>query len=477
MKKLSFCIVLMITIFEVQAQTLIATSKYSNATANHSQRKVVRDSLNNVYFVFVDSTAQGKVIKGAWLNKATNHWNEATKIADGNSPSLAINRKGQFNVVFESNDLLKEIKSISSPDFSNWTQPIRLSEIQTDNELPICDTDSTGKLNVFWIQNNNLNQSMIYACVSQGMLTFRKTITTKQEINDIAIANHLQNANDDLIFSAQFSPDSILFLKTTDNMKSIDTLYQTRGTQPCISFNSIGFYHPGFNQYWENPIRLLFVDTNKQLTEVECEFEPYSTGYTQKRVVSTTPTDYICIDDVVPALGYSYLFRQNGILYHGFSYGAFQDWSTILDTITSNPLNPTLAYKNFNSDYVDYVWMQKMDSGFNIYYKRDAKQRHVGVKDIELGKGFTITGYPNPFADQLNLTVDVENRKLKPILEIYNSSAKRVKVLIAKYNSGNQYRYLWDATDDNNNLLPKGIYIISCTVGKTKTAKKVIYTK
>jgi hypothetical protein len=85
---------------------------------------------------------------------------------------------------------------------------------------------------------------MIYACVSQDILTFRKTITTKQEINDIAIANHLQNANDDLIFSAQFSPDSILFLKTTDNMKSIDTLYQTRGTQPCISFNSIGDYHP-----------------------------------------------------------------------------------------------------------------------------------------------------------------------------------------------------------------------------------------
>lgn len=476
MKKLSFCVVLIIVLFEVKAQTLIATSTYSRATANHSQRKIVRDSLDNVYVVFVDSTEQGKIIKGVWLNRTTNKWNEATKIFDGNNPSLSINKRGQFYFVFESNDSKREIYFTSSWDFSNWTQPIKLSEIQTDNKIPVCDTDSTGRLNVIWIQNNaNLSQSLIYACVSEDTLTFRKTITTKNEINDVAIANHLQNSNDDLHFSAEFSSDSILFLRTTDNMKSIDTLYQTRGSQPCISFNSmIPFY---YSKYEENPIRLLFIDTNKQLTEVECGLRYSSESVLPTRILSTTPIDYICIDDILPPIGYSYLFMQNGNLYHGFSYGASHNWSTILDTITSNPLNPTLAYKNFNSKYVDFVWMQKMDSGFNIFYKRDEKQKHVGVKDNELGKGFLITGYPNPFSDKLNIVVDVENQELKPILEIYNSNSKRVKVLISNNYTGNQYSYLWDATDQNNNISSPGLYIIMCTVGNIKTARKVIYTK
>jgi len=475
MKKLGFCIVLMIAIFEVQAQTLIATSNYSNATANHNQRKIVRDSLDNVYVVFTDSTESGKVIKGVWHNKVTNQWNKATKIVDGCNPSLSINKKGQFFLVFESNNSLREINFTSSRDFSNWSQPFRLSKDQTDNKLPICDTDSSGKLNVFWIQNNNsLNQSLIYASVIEDALVLRKTITTKTEINDIAIANHLQNSNDDLIFSAQFSSDSILFLRTTNNMKSIDTLYRTRGSQPCISFNSLApFQHW---EYDENSIRLLFIDINKQLTEVECGFDRHPEIGPLIRILSTKPTDYICIDDVIPPIGYSYLFMQNGNLYHGFSYGASTYSSTILDTIKSIPLNPTLAYKNFNSKYVDFVWMQKMDPGFNIYYKRDAKLIHVGVKDYESGKGFSITGYPNPFTDQLSIIVDVENQQQKPILEIYNSNSKRVKVLISK-NAGNQYAYLWDATDQYNNILPSGLYIIMCTVGKTKTARKVIYTK
>lgn len=471
MKKISFCIVLMLALLEVQAQTLIATSNYSNATANHNQRKIVRDSLDNVYVVYTDSTESGKIIKGVWLNKVTNHWVEATKIVDGSNPSLSINRKGQFFLVFESNDSLRGINYTSSWDFSNWTQPLRLSANQTANKLPICDTDSTGRLNVFWVQNNNsLNQSMIYTCVNEDALTFRKTITTKNEINDIAIANHLQNSNDDLLFSTQFSADSILFLRTTDNMKSIDTLYQTRGSQPCISFNS------QYPNYDKNAIRLLYIDTNKQLTEVECGLSYYSKNDPKTKVLSTTPTDYICIDDVLPPIGYSYLFMQNRILYHGFSYGASY-WSTILDTIASNPLNPTLAYKNFNFKYVDFVWMQKMDSGFDIFYKRDEKQKYMGIKDYELGKGFTITGYSNPFTDHLNIIVDVENQKLSPILEIYNSNSKRVKVLNSNNNTGNQYSYLWDATDQNNNILPLGLYIIMCKVGNTKTARKVVFVK
>jgi hypothetical protein len=64
---------------------------------------------------------------------------------------------------------------------------------------------------------------------------------------------------------------------------------------------------------------------------------------------------------------------QNGILYHGFSYGSEWNWSTIMDTIAGNPLLPSIAYKSFNFSYVDFIWMVNNGNGYNIYYKHDPK--------------------------------------------------------------------------------------------------------
>jgi len=48
---------------------LITTSNYTHATANHNQRKIVRDKAVNVYVVFVDSAEQGKTIWSEQDNK------------------------------------------------------------------------------------------------------------------------------------------------------------------------------------------------------------------------------------------------------------------------------------------------------------------------------------------------------------------------------------------------------------------------
>ena len=88
MKKLIIYLIILFSSFEIMAQTLIASSNSAEATANHNQRKIVRDSLDNVFVVFVDSTDQGKTIKGLWLNKQTNLWSLATEITKGTNPSI-----------------------------------------------------------------------------------------------------------------------------------------------------------------------------------------------------------------------------------------------------------------------------------------------------------------------------------------------------------------------------------------------------
>jgi hypothetical protein len=307
----------------------------------------------------------------------------------------------------------------------------------------------------------------------EDTLNVRKVITTKPLINDIAVANHLQNFKNDLLFSMQFENDSLLFFWSKNNMETIDTFFIAKGIQPCISFNSIYDYYS--RPYDYHTVKLLFIDEQQQLNEAEVALNNYSEKSFFSKIVYSNATDYICIDDVLPPIGFSYLFMQNGNLFHGFSYGTLFDYYTIMDTITSNPINPSIAYKKFNSLYIDYIWMEKNVNDFDIFYKRDEKLRHLGLNDFEKGKEFTITGYPNPFKKELQIEVNVNNESAIPIVELFNIDSKRLTVLEPYNQTLNKFKYSWNAKASDNQHVPAGVYFIRCTVGKKRAARKVIY--
>ncbi|MCF8357277.1 MAG: T9SS type A sorting domain-containing protein [Prolixibacteraceae bacterium] len=474
MKKTSIYLILLLATFEIHAQTLIATSSSADATANHNQRKIVRDSLDNVYVVFTDSTEQGIFIKGVWLNRELNLWSDVTQIMNGANPSLAISKNGKFNLVYESNDSLKQICFASSWDFLDWTTPLEISESGKKNHLPVCDCDSAENLNVFWIKDlSSSSQSLMYACIIEDTLNIRKSITTKSVINDIAVANHLQNFKNDLLFSIHFAEDSLQFFWSENNMGTIDTFFIAKGIQPCISFNSTYDYFS--SSYDDHTVKLLFIDELQQLNETECVLNHYSDDSFFSKILSPNTTDYICIDDVLPPIGFSYLFMQNETLFHGFSYGTLFDYYTIMDTITSNPFNPSIAYKKFNSLYIDYIWMEKNVNDFNIFYKRDEKLKNLGLNDFKKGREFTITGYPNPFKKELQIEINVENESAIPIVELFNIDSKRLTVLEPYNQTLNNFKYSWNARTSNNQHVPAGVYFIRCTVGGKRVARKVIY--
>jgi hypothetical protein len=475
MKRLSLYIVFLLTVFEIPAQTLIATSNFTHATANHNQRKIVRDMADNVYVVFVDSTEQGKTIKGVKFEESTGIWSDVINIVKGSNPTLSISSIGKIHLVFESDDSIVKIKHMSSPDLLNWTTENVISDSAFSSVYPVSDIDLSGNLNVFWFEkNDSLSMSLIYARLNEDTLSMKKMITTKSEIEDIAIANHLQYYSDVLIFSIQFSQDSIQFFRSIDNMESFDTIYTAIGSQPCASYNS---YNGGDHVFEGSSIRILYIDTLSQLIEVESTVSRNNDNQITVRQLSATPTDYICIDDVLGPIGYSFLFKQKGNLYHGFSCGAELGWYIVLDTIPNNPIFPSLAYKSFSWVHVDYVWMQDNGVNFDIFYQRDNKFKPVGKNDFEIGKGFTITGYPNPFAEQLTIDITIENQKEKPIIEIYNSNSQLIKTLIVKNYSVNQFSFIWDGTNQNNEQLSPGTYIIVCTVGNIRTTRKVLHVK
>jgi hypothetical protein len=471
MKTISVFLVIILNGLNINAQTLISTSLSSQATANQNQRKIVRDTAGNIYVVFADINNPVNVIRGVIYDSSTGAWNDAPFLFNGKNPTLSLSKNGQIHLFFESNDTPSKIICKSSYDFLNWTADIVISDPLEVSGMPVADADSSGKTNVFWIQtNSSSSQSLVYVNLNGDTPGERKLIMTKNSINNVAIANHLQYYNDDLFFGIQFNQDSVQFFRSTDHLDSYASIYSAKGTQPCITFNvGLGEQGHGYLDF----VRLLYIDPDYQLMEIESQSPDYNICTSD--VLQSGVVDYMCVDDVAPPIGYSYLFMQNGTLYHGFSYGNFINWSTIMDTIGPGAILPSVAYKTFNFSFVDFIWMEDNGNGFNIYYKHDPKHIWVGVEDKEPGKGFSITGFPNPFTEELLLNVTVTDPASKPEIQIFNTSSQLINKPEGKYSSDKKYSFRWDGRDQNGDKVKPGVFVILCTVGDKRTARKVIY--
>ncbi|MFH0893332.1 MAG: T9SS type A sorting domain-containing protein [Bacteroidota bacterium] len=463
MKSICLLFALAIIYIPLKSQTLIATSNNPQATANHNQRKIVRDSDDNVYVVFADSLNHACVIKGLMLHRSTLLWDTASIICSGQNPTLAITDDNQISLLYESNDSLRRIMITTTSNFISWTAPVLLSDSNYFCHLPVADIDSAQKLNAFWIQkNSSTDGTLIYACLSGDSIISTLNLITKTGLNDIAVACHLQYTRNDLYSGIHFSSDSLLFFHSTHYMMSYDTTQITTGSFPCITYNS--YSDPSFPNY--NTYRLLFINPADSLYEIQ-----YMLFVSSTCPMPFTNVSYVCIDDVAYPLGYSFLFLSNGELNHSFSYGCFMPQS-ILSSYTGSISNPSIAYKHFNIEFVDFIWMVNNAGEYQIFYKRDEKLPPIiGAVNEQPSSTFSITGYPNPFSEEITIVVKAPSM---PELNIYNSLLQLVAVLRPESIDNFNYTYKWKGTGIDGKRLKAGTYIIRCTAGKNRTARKVV---
>jgi hypothetical protein len=466
MKKLILVLACCFFFCEAFSQALIATSLNPDATANHNQRKIVRDIDDNIFVVFTDLSVQESIIKGVKFNVTSQSWGEPSFITEGNNPTIAISLDGKLHLVYVSNDELSRIKYISSNDFINWSEPLLISDPQMQTRLPVADVDGSNRLNILWIQEYEDIDSLFYA----GKLNedvIKKSVFGRENIIDVSIANHLNYENNVLHFGLRFDADSVLFFYTYTNMAEIHLYHEVTGSSPSITYNT------AFEE-WDDfhSARVLYICNSSNIREAQMDdyWEIYLDNQLQEG-----PVDFLSVDNLAYPIGYSYLFMKNGILYHGFSYGPELSYSTIRDTISSNPLNPSIAYKTFRFEYVDFIWMEDAAGHFNIFHMRSAKYDGVRINDPEKDKGFLFTAYPNPFTDQLTLNVTVEEGGKAPGVKIYNVSTQLVNELQPTMISGMEYEFRWKADNFNGKKIKPGLYIIHCSAGGKAVARKVMY--
>jgi hypothetical protein len=460
---------------EISAQINIGHSNTGIATANHNQRKIVRNSTNNVFIVYADSIQNEYIIKGIKVDITDINSpviGTTNQITEGKNPTLVINKKGIIHLLYESNDSITQIRHTFTKDFINWAPVKTISDKAYVCRLPVADSDSTNNINIFWIEKEGTQkESLIFARMDEDSLISKKVTITKSEINDISIANHLNNISEEIVFAIQFLKDSIQFFDCPWGKLECDyfdyPFFKTKGTQPCISINSL------FGNYEEGWIRMLYLDSSLNLMEADAMSFPFwGEGWPMIKKIISSPVDYVCIDDLAPPIGFCFLSLKNGLLSQWFSYGNTWDYLEQSEISNGRVTNPSIAYKDFNSEFIDCIWME----GSSILYNRYAKVKSFGISDYEKDKGFSITGFPNPFWSELNIDVVVDDGITIPKLEIYNLSSQLIKVLQPSSTSHEyKYYYQWNARDVNNEPILPGVYYIRCTVGKTRTARKVIY--
>ena len=471
MRKLLFFTSAFLIVFNTCTQTLIATSRDHGATQNHNQRKIVRDHSGNIYVAYSDWMSPDYVVKGVMYDNVTGEWGDEFVITEGYNPTLAIEDSNscEIHLICESFDSGRKIKHLRSSDFLSWNSGHIISDTAQMARMPVADIDSAGILNIFWIQGiTDSTESLIYASVAGDSLLSREVICSKNEINDIALANHLRYEENDLFFGVEFDQDSVIFFRSTDGMNNYDTIYSAIGHQPAITYNSNMEDWPG------SRVRLLYIDDDSYIMEVEIDFEY---NHTEINRIPVGKVDYYCVDDLAPPIGYSFLFMQWGYLYHGFSYGVVWDWCSIMETITGDEIVwPSVAYKHFNFEFVDFIWMEGYGVDKEIYYLRDEKHVWTDIyEDNEKGKDFSIIGFPNPFSEAITFNVTSESSHVLPAIEILDSQSVLIKRLKVNKDSEQQYTANWDGTNESLEKVCGGLYIVLCSVGDKRTARKILF--
>src|ERR1039457_635836 len=100
MKTLIISLILTVSAMCIHAQTLIATSSNPQATANQNQRKIVRDTSDNIFVVFEDTYNQQNIIKGVMYSKSAGQWSTPATIRNGQNPTLSISQDGEIHLLY-----------------------------------------------------------------------------------------------------------------------------------------------------------------------------------------------------------------------------------------------------------------------------------------------------------------------------------------------------------------------------------------
>ena len=84
--------------------------------------------------------------------------------------------------------------------------------------------------------------------------------------------------------------------------------------------------------------------------------------------------------------------------------------------------------------------------------------------------------YPNPFNPKTTIKFVLRQRQ-ETTLTIYNLSGQLIKTLVHSVLLPGEHRFLWDSRDENNTVVPSGVYVYQLSIDDFKESKKMLLLK
>jgi flagellar hook assembly protein FlgD len=98
----------------------------------------------------------------------------------------------------------------------------------------------------------------------------------------------------------------------------------------------------------------------------------------------------------------------------------------------------------------------------------------TGIDDNkELNTASMLNAYPNPFNEQTNISVKLE-QSFDASLMIYDINGKKVATLHEGHLDAGEHVFSWDGTDSRGHKLNSGIYVYQLISNSVNATKKLI---
>lgn len=230
-----------------------------------------------------------------------------------------------------------------------------------------------------------------------------------------------------------------------------------------------------------------YIDTDRQ-TKLTIGMDPRATSFFDRDIDKVAPP--------VPPEGSHSFFKIRDEKY-SFIEGLWDDIRAIEDTATwkiitvnlerditllwipdSLPegdilFNDTLSLRQFSNGRLNIG----KESVFTLVYKRKptpTKMQDVTAKQFI----FSIDDIlPNPFNSTANINFSIPSGSSDVRISIFDITGHIVRELFTGTLEQGRYRIVWDGKDNNNNILPSGLYFVSLVKGDEKISKRVILMK
>ena len=336
--------------------------------------------------------------------------------------------------------------------------------------MPVIDVDKDMNVHIAWIEKGMVHNRFAYTTLS-GV---HYLSAAGENVTDVSLATTLNFKDNRLCLAYAYDSNGVstihFYEGNSPDSVSPSWSFQAYGSMPCVSLNVDS------DLSWPEPT-LIYKDDNGDVVWLNWGCEAIVSGD-----FLHGPITFLAIDDVAPPMDFSFIYMQSGLLYHAHvntymepapisgHYNYYEIFTG--GSIGTNPLHPSIAYKYFNPEIVDIIWLEKADSStFNIMHVRRPK---IGLHDnIEAkpdNKASGLSVFPNPFHQTGGTTFTLPQRLagVPATFRIYSVTGRLVFSRTLPAGAGPR-KIVW-----NGGGLPGGIYLARLKDGKSITSKTIV---